>query len=521
MRMQGLKFHISTTLVMLLTMGMVLVIFVALMLWQRDLLRMERLAGSRLAMTLAVLEPDTLLSRLSSGSLLDAGGADCVMVLAGDGAASRVFPADCERAEELGVTVRQAATSNRVVDVVFPPGRSLFSPGSRWIISAAPLGLGSKRSGAVGLVMEERATIRSLLENKNILFVYLLINVLILTVVGFFRLVKFVVRPIEKLVALTESYSDDVNGISFLALSEKNEFGRLSSALNRMMQRIETDREKLQATVTSLKEANRRLRVSCHETVRTEKMASVGRLAAGLAHEIGNPLGIIQGYLDLLQDDRLTGDERNEFISRADRELQRIHQLIRRLLDFSRPAPPTATEVALHPLISDLVDMVQVQPRLREIEIRTILEAKPDLVRGNPDQFKQVLLNCLFNAADAVLEKDEEQGRIIIKTENVGEQVDRSKEAAQGKAYVRVTVEDNGIGIADADLPVVFDPFFTTKDPGRGTGLGLSVSHAIVENMGGRITAASTEGEGTRIIMELPVGASGSPARDPREDDER
>ncbi len=508
MRLQGLKVHISTTLVLLLVIGMSLVIFVTVVLWQRDVLRLELDHSQKNVQIIAaavggeaqeVQNDKELVKKLEIFSR--SSGAECVMVQPVGGSPA-VFPLQCGHIKELANGIKQSLHRDQAVSGLFPPGRSFLFPVKQSIVAVAPVFVHQERIGTVGISVPSLAISRSFAENKNIILVYFIINVLILTVIGFFRLVKFVVRPIEKLVALTDSYSDfDIDGVNFLSLSEKNEFGRLSTALNRMLHRIETDRGKLRATVNSLEKANEQLLATQQEMVRTEKMASVGRLAAGLAHEIGNPLGIIQGYLELLQDKDISAADKKDFIARVDAELARINRLIRQLLDFSRPAKSEAQLISLHGLLTDLIDMVQVQARMKEVEILTDFTAEPDTVWADENQLKQVFLNCLLNAADAIAEKSEEAGRIEISTRLI------SNESAteEDQDVLRVTVRDNGIGIAAEDLSSVFDPFFTTKEPGRGTGLGLSVSHGIVENMGGSITAVSEKGQETSIIVELPL----------------
>ena len=235
--------------------------------------------------------------------------------------------------------------------------------------------------------------------------------------------------------------------------------------------------------------------------IRAEKLASVGRMAAGLAHEIGNPLGIVQGYLGLLGQAADQSDEHRDFIKRADQELQRVNALLRQLLDFARFSKGKPEVFSLHELLQQIVDMAHVQPVFKNIQISCTLDAEKDMVHADRDQLRQVFVNCLLNSGDAVAaagRKDE--GVITVSTDISGSQTgDKQTE------FLRIQVTDNGIGIPEDQLAAVFDPFYTTKEPGKGTGLGLSVSLSIVESIGGRMEMESVEGQGSNVSIFIPV----------------
>jgi signal transduction histidine kinase len=236
------------------------------------------------------------------------------------------------------------------------------------------------------------AKIRSL---QRYIAVYLGINLIILAVLGFFRIREMILRPLERLLQLTNSYRDE-HGVPFLALRESNELAQLFISMQQMLHRISADREKLHQHVASLEQANQQLRATREEMIRTEKLSSVGRLAAGLAHEIGNPVGIVQGYLGLIRQSDVAEDERAEFCRRAEQELQRISQLVRRLLDLSRPVSGDEAEVDVHLVLDEVVSLLRLQPLMDGIVLRVSLLAQESLVRGNADQLLQVFLNCLI-----------------------------------------------------------------------------------------------------------------------------
>jgi len=234
-------------------------------------------------------------------------------------------------------------------------------------------------------------------------------------------------------------------------------------------------------------------------------MASVGRLSAGIAHEIGNPIGIIIGYLELLRQPGPAEEQRNDFIRRAEGEANRVNTIIRQLLDFSRTAPEhQAGPVSVHQVLDEVLELCRIQPMMNGITIDLVAEAGRDLVRSGLDQLKQIFLNLLLNGADAInsLPLPRCPGRITIKTGN-----------PDGTETLRIEVVDNGPGFDAEQLANVFDPFYTTKEPGQGTGLGLSICFTIVENLGGEISAANHRGGGAEISILLPLAVQESESR--------
>ena len=268
-----------------------------------------------------------------------------------------------------------------------------------------------------------------------------------------------------------------------------------------MTQRIKKDRKELLKSVNSLQDANRKLRETQWEMVHTEKLISVGRLAAGMAHEIGNPVSIVQGYIDLMGQDNFSKEERQDFRSRAASELQRISSLIHQMLDLSRSSAGKSQLVHAQAILNELVEVIQTYPLMANIKIVTQTNTDFDQLWCNPEQLRQVLLNCLLNATDAIASlNDERQGVIEVITETVTRETDNHPE----NIYI-IMIRDNGIGISPEKLDTIFDPFFTTKDPGKGTGLGLFVSHSIMERFGGKMRAESQKEQGSTIIIEMPL----------------
>ena len=205
------------------------------------------------------------------------------------------------------------------------------------------------------------------------------------------------------------------------------------------------------------------------ELMRSERLATVGRLAAGVAHEVGNPLASVVGYLEYLRDDRGVSPEvRVDLHTRMDRELERIRLTVRNLLDFSRPSPAEPEVVDLADIVRSAVELVRVQRRLKGVDIN--YEGETPAVRAVAERLRQVLVNLLLNSADAL----SGSGTVVVHLS-----------VADGFAVVEVV--DDGPGVPAEMVSKLFDPFFTTKPTGEGTGLGLAICQRIVEEGGGRL----------------------------------
>ncbi|HEX6243639.1 MAG TPA: ATP-binding protein, partial [Polyangiales bacterium] len=234
------------------------------------------------------------------------------------------------------------------------------------------------------------------------------------------------------------------------------------------------------------------------QLVRSEKLASVGRLAAGVAHEIGNPLAAITGLIELLQLGGLSQAEHDEFLSRVRGETERIHRIIRELLDYSRARPSEASAPAcgdLASVVEEAVKLIAPQKDLRLVTIEVRVHDDRPWVKAPADELTQVVLNLLLNAADAVAG----EGTILVELRRCAD------------AQIELSVTDSGPGIPEALLGRVFDPFFTTKPAGKGTGLGLAVCMSLVERYGGKIAAENTKGGGARFVISLPAAELDEP----------
>ncbi len=485
---------------------MILINIVLAMFWQRDMIR-SRIDHVKVAMAITSdaiggkkVNIDRFIRALATHT-----DAQCTLFYsAGEQPAvtqPTVTLGDCDNKDKMLAMADEAIRTGNPQTSRGNSSIHLLPFANRFLIVSMPMGgKEGAASSALAVSVSLQPLSKDMVSNQKAVFLYILINILILTALGLVRIVKVVIRPIERLAQMSETYTDE-EGFHFLAPTGDDEFRRLSTSINQMLKRIEADKNRLKTTVRSLQSANKQLKDTQQEMVRSEKLAAVGRLAAGLAHEIGNPVGIIQGYLDLIGQEDITGEEKKDYLTRADKELQRIGGLIRSLLDFSRPDRQYQRQVSVHQLLTETVEMIKIRSTKEDVAVVEQFGAEDETVFADPDQLRQVFLNALLNAFDAVVEMARGKRSIVITTE-VLSTADQSNGAGR---RIHIRIQDSGPGVSEADLPKLFDPFFTTKEPGKGTGLGLFVSHTIIESLGGRM-AISAEGDvGTAVIIELPL----------------
>ncbi len=511
MKSTGIKSHVTVILAVLLTVGQLLISMVVISFWQQSLMcaEMEKARSllSAVAYSTQGLTGGAVEKKVSAAGFLEHLhqdlGASCSVLSAANFIRihGKCGPEESEMHEMLEQVVTAGVAKVKIMDA----GPGLPFLGRQVLIGVVPLKQFGARGG-IGTIISLQSVYDEIGRGRKIASVYILVNVIILATIGLFRLIQVVVRPIERLVALTNTYQSQGSS-PFLSGQEGNEFGQLSLALNEMVHRIDDDRLKLRETVDSLALANQQLRATQHKMVQTEKMAAIGRLSAGLAHEIGNPLGIVQGYLEMLGQPGLSSEEQQQFSSRSQQELERINRLIHQLLNFARTRSDDTGSAALHPLLHELVAMLQDQKKLAGLEFKLHLNAENDRVAANNESLHQVFLNSLLNAIDAIKEREAGKGfdGISALDKGVIELSTANNITSDGRPCVQITIKDNGIGIKESDLNNLFDPFFTTKEPGKGTGLGLAVSYALIEGANGHMQIQGKEGQGATIEILLPL----------------
>jgi signal transduction histidine kinase len=328
---------------------------------------------------------------------------------------------------------------------------------------------------------------------------------------GAVLLLRQVGRPVDRLLAAAEALGAAAGDLPLLGAPGDAGGRGLSGAavaFERLASALAAERARLADKVAELERANDALLRARASLVRAERLATAGRLASGIAHEVGNPLGAIAGYAELARE-RLAALDRgrpegrpggaaperevDDFLARIAAEAQRIDGIVRGLLDLARPAEPALGVVDVAAPLDAALRLARVQGRFRGVAVD--VDVPPGLpgVSADEPRLAQVFLNLLLNAADAM----GGAGRVRVAAR------------AEGGDVV-VEVRDGGPGIPPADLARVFEPFFTTKAAGEGTGLGLAICQGIVESLGGEISAANAEGGGAALTVRLRAAPGGA-----------
>jgi len=219
-----------------------------------------------------------------------------------------------------------------------------------------------------------------------------------------------------------------------------------------------------------------------------EKLASLGRLAAGVAHEVRNPLSSISGYVQILMKGKASEEMSREFLTSIDEQIERINRIIENLLSYSRTSKGKVEFVDVNEVIEKALTLLFTHKSFKNIRVSKELTPGLPAVRVDRYALEEILMNITMNAADAM----QGGGTLTVRT-------------GIGEGRVEVEVSDTGIGIAPEEIDKIFDPFFTTKPEGYGTGLGLSICLGIVEKMGGAIRVESEQGKGATFFVTLPV----------------
>ena len=264
---------------------------------------------------------------------------------------------------------------------------------------------------------------------------------------------------------------------------------RTISKLTFLTHELESESRQL---ARDLAEQGSELRLTESRARAAEELASIATLVAGLAHEIGTPMGVIQGHAKLLEPE-VTGEQGRWRLRTIQEQIARISKIIQTLLNMARPGRRRLVPVALEPLIESTLSFVSEKLKRRGIEVSRAFESVPSLV-GDPERLQQLFLNLFLNAADAM--PDGGELRVSLRWGEGGE--------------IEVLVADTGCGIAAQHLPRVFEPFFSTKPAGEGNGLGLMVAQGIVSDHGGSIDASSQLAQGTEFRVRFPTARPGA-----------
>jgi C4-dicarboxylate-specific signal transduction histidine kinase len=328
-----------------------------------------------------------------------------------------------------------------------------------------------------------------------LLLVLLLAEVAVFTAFGLYLLRARLVLPLRRLAAAARAIADG-NWAARVPAEGPRETWALANAFNEMTEALEARSGALEKAVVDLRESNRSLREARAGLDRAERLAAVGCLAAGVAHEVGNPLGAMLAFLDLARRDAGLSDEACGYLERAGSEGQKVRGILRQLLEFSRPPRTERAAVDLAALCRETSELVSAQRRYADVSIEILEEGDPPAALADRNIVAQIVLNLLLNAGDALRGgTPEPRVRITVRP---------------AAAAVECVVADNGPGIPAPERERVFDPFYTTKQPGEGTGLGLSNALRYAEELGGTLELdAGGSGGGAVFVLRLPAAVAG------------
>jgi len=417
--------------------------------------------------------------------------------VAPDGSASPRASAE----SPLGPAERELAANARSV------GAPLLQPGAPWQALRFAVPIGSAGEVAVA---RSRPVVPTLLVLG--LFVA---GCAVFTGLGVVLLRRRVVEPLQRLAAAARWMGEEGPGVR-VQVEGVSEAAEVAQAFNEMSEALESRTSSLEKAVVELRATNGRLRHARDGLDRAERLAAVGSLAAGVAHEVGNPMGALLAFLDLVgRDDTLRGDTRAKLL-RAVEQGERVRTILRQLLDFSRPPQANRMQVDLARAAEQCISLVRAQKEHSHIDFRVATEPGARPVLADEALVGQMLLNLVVNAAQALREIP--GPRIELRVRPCPLRL-RSGDAGISGGLARrepdamaCDVLDNGPGVPAEDRERIFDPFFTSKPPGEGTGLGLANVQRLAQELGGRVEYREGEGAGEaagacfRLVLPVDGG---------------
>jgi two-component system, NtrC family, sensor kinase len=374
-----------------------------------------------------------------------------------------------------------------------------------------PIELPGEPAGALEIVesLERRdAYTRDTIRRTGVLLGSLvLISALLMSLVG----VRLVGRPLQRLIDFTRQ----VGGGDLsprIELHSRDELSELATALNQMCDQLANSQQRLRDETAE--------RIATLEQLRHgDRLRTVGRLASGVAHELGTPLNVVSGRASLISSGKLSQEDTTNSANAIRTEADRMAKIIRQLLDFARRSTPQRSRVDLRDVVRQTASLLEPLAKKRGADLRLEFERDDLSARKLPapdfhaeidaGQIQQVLSNIVLNAIQS-----RERGAVV--SINLRAAPPLANETHDDR-FVIIDISDNGCGIAEEHLPQLFEPFFTTKEIGEGTGLGLSIADGIVSEHGGRIDVESTVGSGSRFSIWLPLSPGDVPNSDTRQ----
>jgi signal transduction histidine kinase len=365
-------------------------------------------------------------------------------------------------------------------------------------------------------------------------FLSLLITADLVVIFGFgsYILRRKLVAPVAQLIQDVRRMTE--GGDHRIGEMHSSEFQAIAHSVNALADRLLRDQTLLAENVQSLERTNEELVEARNQVIRAARLASVGTLAAGIAHEVGNPLGAIIAYTDVALGRASRDGLDTSLLEGVREEAFRIDRIVRSLLDYARPRNREPESVAPAAVLERVRELLTAQGKFDRVEMEWRFDEGLPVVQIDPSRLEQVMVNLLLNALDAVEGRPDPRIEVSVSTE-IGAALAlpaRREDDPSGVNYlhrrramadlrgagpdplftamrvVAIRIADNGTGIPPQNIERVFDPFFTTKAPGKGTGLGLAICAQLAESMGGRITASNPEGGGAVFTVRIPANAA-------------
>jgi two-component system NtrC family sensor kinase len=329
---------------------------------------------------------------------------------------------------------------------------------------------------ATDLLERERLRLRTAIRTSWIVAASSLLFIMLAMALVTYTLTRQVSNPLRRFAGYTERIAAGDFSPILPARRYRDEFSRLAVAINRMLFRLK-DREA--------------------QLARHSRMAAVGTLTAGIAHELNNPLNNISLNAEALHEglNHYTDDQKLKMLADVVSQVERASATVRNLLDFTRVEKPVVVSLSVENVVREARRLVANEAEINRVEFNLALPPDLPKVQGNPRDLQQVFLNLFLNAIQAM----PNGGVLTVRGQATG--------GSTNDRALEVEVTDTGVGIPEEDIGSVFDPFFTTKEVGAGTGLGLAVSYGIVEKHNGTITVRSKVGEGTTFVVRLPISS--------------
>jgi signal transduction histidine kinase len=399
-------------------------------------------------------------------------------------------PGEMERTQDFGAIVSDPAAAERaqrLADRVFSTGESAAAGDALAVPMRGEAADASGVPAAVAYLEVEPIPVDPV-HVSRVTFLVVVGSGLLLLALTWLIVDRVVARPLAEVVRGARRVAVGDYGTPVPSSGANDEIQQVVDAFNAMMVEIGSlqgrMRERTQDALLTARKTQDSLVIA-------QRLASTGRLAAGIAHEVNNPLGGMLNAVHALRTKELPPGKRDEYLEIVEDGLRRVQMTVAKILQFTphKVAPRT---VDLAEVVRPVLALARHRIEKEEVQVVAVDSQEPAIVFGDPYELQQALLNVLLNALDALEEAHRETPRIEVRTTVTGDEV-------------HLLVRDNGVGMKDEDVPRAFDLFFTTKEPGKGTGLGLATAHKIVTDHGGRVELRPRGADGMDVEFVLPL----------------